>query len=66
MIPAIWKSVPDWMRMVAVAVNPLLQGYPFMELEADPASPRRGFTYFNTTSGKVRTWNGSMWKDHYT
>jgi len=64
-IPAIWKSVPDWMRMVATAVNPLLQGYPFMELESDPASPQRGFTYFNTTSNKVRTWDGSAWNNHW-
>ena len=65
MIPSAWSSVKDWMRMVATAVNPLLQGYPFMELETDPPSPRRGFTYLNTTTGKVRTWDGLAWNNHY-
>ena len=24
-----------------------------------------GFTYYDKTSKKVRTWDGSAWKDHY-
>lgn len=47
--------------MVATALNPILQGRPFMELDADPAAPTRGFTYFNTSTGKVRLWDGSSW-----
>lgn len=62
-IPLSWASVPDWMRLVATAVNPILQGRPFMELDADPASPPRGFTYLNITSGKLRFYNGSVWAD---
>lgn len=65
MIPSSWGSVPDWMRMVALKVNPMLQGYPFMQLDSDPASPTAGFTYFNTDTGKVRTWTGAAWADHY-
>lgn len=65
MIPTSWSSVPDWMRMVATALNTILQGRPFMELESDPPSPTRGFTYFSTTLNKVRTWDGSAWNNHW-
>src|SRR3546814_17617198 len=62
-IPSAWASVQDWMRMVALQVNPILQGRPFLSLDADPADPPAGFTYFNTASGQVRNWAGSAWKD---
>lgn len=65
MIPASWASIQDWMRMVALQVNPVLQGYPYMQLEADPASPTEGFTYYNRTSHKVRTFDGTIWRDHW-
>lgn len=66
MIPASWASLADWQRMVALQVNPLLQGYPYLQLGADPTStPAAGFTYFNTSTGKVRTWDGSAWNNHY-
>jgi hypothetical protein len=64
-IPSMWGSVPDWMRMVASKVNPLLNGYPFMSLDADPGSPTAGFTYYNTTDNVVRTYDGSTWQDHW-
>lgn len=66
-VPSQWGSIPDWMRMVARDLNPVTNGYPFMQLDADPASPTAGFTYYNTTTGKVRTWDGvgGAWRDHY-
>lgn len=64
-IPSFLASTADWMRQVAVQVNPLLNGYPFMPLDADPAAPSPGFTYYSTVTGKVRTWDGSAWNDHY-
>ena len=64
-IPSQWGSIPDWMRIVARDLNPIVEGYPFMSLDSDPASPTAGFTYFNTGTGKVRTWTGSAWADHY-
>jgi len=65
MIPVSWNNLSDWMRMVATALNPVTQGYPFMQLSADPASPNVGFTYYNTTTNKVRTWDGSLWNNHW-
>lgn len=65
MIPTAWASIPDWMRQVALKVNPLLQGYPFMQLDADPASPTEGFTYYNRTTHKVRTFDGTNWQNHW-
>ena len=66
-VPNSWGSIPDWMRMVARDLNPVVEGYPFMQLASDPASPTGGFTYYNTTTGKVRTYNGvtAAWADHY-
>jgi hypothetical protein len=64
-IPASWASVTDWMRMVALKVNPVLNGYPFMPLDADPPSVSEGFTYYNTATNKVRSWDGSAWNDHW-
>ena len=67
MIPAQWGSVTDWQRMVALQVNPLLMGLPPLSLASDPADPPAGLTYYNTTTGKTRTWDGvnSLWRDHY-
>ena len=65
-IPSSWASIPDWMRMVAAAVNPSLNGYPFLSLADDPPDPAHpGFTYYNTTTDKVRTWDGAAWNNHY-
>lgn len=65
MIPSSWQNVPDWMRMVAAALNPIIRGYPFVQLSSDPASPEAGFTYYNTTTNKVRTWDGTIWNNLY-
>lgn len=64
-IPSSWSSIPDWMRMVALKVNPMLQGYPFMSLDSAPTSPTASFTYYDTTLNKVRTWDGSAWQNHW-
>ena len=64
-IPAQWDSLPDWMRMVARDLNPVVQGYPFMQLSSAPASPTTGFTYFDTSLNKVRTWDGAAWQNHW-
>lgn len=65
MIPPRWDNIPDWQRIVALQVNEILRGYPYLKLNADPGSPEAGFTYFNTTTGKVRTWDGAAWFAHY-
>lgn len=65
MIPSQWGSVPDWMRMVALYVNPFLVGYPFKKLKAAPPDPQEGFTYYDETLKKVRTWDGAGWQNHW-
>jgi len=65
MIPSFLASVSDWMRIVALKVNPVLNGYPFKPLEAEPADPREGFTYYDTDLQKVRTWDGAAWNNHW-
>ena len=65
MIPSSWASVPDWMRIVAQEVNQRISGYPFPSFDADPADVSAGFTYFNTTTGKVRSWDGATWNNHF-
>lgn len=65
MIPTQWTSLPDWQRMVAGALNRILQGYTWQHLDSDPGSPTEGFTYYNTTTHKVRTWDGSAWNNHW-
>ena len=64
-IPSQWGSIEDWQRIVARDVNPVLNGYPYMSLSADPSDVSAGFTYYNTTSNKVRTWDGSAWNNHW-
>ena len=66
-VPTSWRSIPDWMRMVAKDLNPITEGYPYLQLASDPTNPTGGFTYYNYTTGKVRTYNGvaEAWADHY-
>lgn len=64
-IPSYLASVADWMRIVSLKVNPLLQGRIYIQAASDPADPVEGFTYYNTTSHVVRTWDGSAWQDHW-
>lgn len=65
MIPPYAPSIPEWMRQVAAEVNPLINGYPFPEYASAPSDPNRGFTYFDSTLAKVRTWDGAAWNNHW-
>lgn len=65
MIPSNWRDMGRWQALVAQFVNPLLQGYPFKSLDTDPSDVEPGFTYFNTTSAVVRTWDGTTWNNHW-
>ncbi len=59
----------DWPRKVANAINAALayigrrSDYPFTPLDADPANPGEGQTYFNTSTNKVRTYANGTWND---
>lgn len=57
---------PGWEAMVAQALNQTTNGYPFLSLASEPPDPpQAGFTYFDTGTGKVRTWDGLVWNDHF-
>lgn len=51
----------EWARRVRLTLNPIVQGYPFPFLDADPADVGEGFTYFNTVSKTTRQFNGTTW-----
>lgn len=64
-IPSSWGSISDWMRMVAKDLNPVVEGYPFMQLSSEPASPTEGFTFYDTTDHVVKTYDGTTWQAHW-
>jgi hypothetical protein len=64
-IPSKWSSVPDWMRIVAQEVNSRISGYPFPSFASAPSNVNAGFTYYDTTLNKVRTWDGSTFQNHW-
>ena len=64
-VPATWSNVPDWMRMVARDLNPLVQGYPYMQLDSEPTDVEEGFTFYDTTAHVGKTWDGTSWRSHW-
>ena len=75
-VPSIAGS--DWTRKAALAINWLLgplgrrvtaleakAPLPFQSFATAPASPVEAQTYYDTTTHKVRTWDGSAWQDHW-
>jgi hypothetical protein len=64
-IPPYSQNLPEFARIVANAVNDRINGYPFPPFDTAPADPEDGFTYFDTALGKVRTWAGGVWNDHF-
>lgn len=51
---------PEWRRQVAMALNAMQLPE---QLAAPPANPVAGQTYFDTTTSKSRTWDGTAWWD---
>ena len=64
-VPDTYANITDWQRMVARDLNPVVQGYPFMHLAAEPSDVLEGFTFYDTTAHKVKTWDGSSWQAHW-
>ncbi len=77
LVPVDGKGL-DWPRKVAAAATKAANDidalqtasanrlqHPFEELAAPPPSPTEGQTYYDTTTHKVRTWNGTAWMDHW-
>lgn len=68
----------DWPRLVATAVNKLINRMDAEEAKttdsleqltlspiAEPSSPVEGQTYMDSTSHKLRTYDGTSWQDHW-
>jgi hypothetical protein len=77
MIPR-YLSTSDWPRKVADEVNRLLvrvaalEGATAYSVDAvtftpttEPTSPTEGLTYMDSTSHKLRTYDGTTWQDHW-
>jgi hypothetical protein len=64
-LPPTASNMAEWVRKVSAAVNTLLRARetPFLELDTAPTNPGRGQAYYDTTTNKVRIWNGSAWND---
>jgi hypothetical protein len=58
---------PQWVRAVALALNKIIGGYPYPFYEADPpiSGLKEGFTYWNTTTHKPRSFDGTVFVDHF-
>lgn len=50
---------------VSVMSGAIENGLDFRQSEAAPSSATEGYSYYDTTIRKVRTWDGSDWKDHW-
>lgn len=55
----------EWKRLVTAALNQRLNGYSIPSFDTEPPQPTASFTYFDTGLGKVRTWDGLAWNDHF-
>lgn len=78
LVPVDGKGL-DWPRKVANAVNTVRRlfsvaqadidtlkasrPFPFDSLPAAPSGPAEGQSYYDTTTHKARTWDGSAWND---
>lgn len=61
-VPVTFANVTEWARKIANAVNALIDGQgQFTRLDADPSNPNPGYTYYNTSTNKLRLWDGSTW-----
>lgn len=55
----------EWNRLAKQLIDPRISGYPFPPFDTAPSGVNAGFTYFDTATTKVRTWDGSAWQDHW-
>lgn len=62
-LPVDFIDIKDWVRKAADRVNPLIRGYPFPTLDSEPSDVLAGYTYFDDTLKKVRTYDGTIWQD---
>lgn len=59
----------DWPRVVAGAVNALIRafnaGTTTYKPMNEPSDPAEGLTYMDSTTHKLRTYDGTAWQDHW-
>lgn len=57
-------NVPRWIRSAALAINSLIRPTSmFFAPGAEPPDPTEGQTYYDATTHKLRTYDGSAWQD---
>lgn len=62
-LPSAWASIPDWIRMAALKLNPIINGYPFQSLDTAPTGVDEGYTYYDTTLHKARVFDGTSFQN---
>ena len=73
-----YNRTADWPRLVADAINALenkvkaLLGATAYTVQTvtfapttEPGSPVEGMTYMDSTTHKLRTYDGTIWRDHW-
>ena len=64
-LPLITHNVNDWIRQAAIAINQLSRNaYHYTPID-EPNNPVAGMTYFDKTSNKLRTYDGTVWQVHW-
>lgn len=66
-LPVVATDMRDWVRKTATVVNALLNGNisPFVKLAVEPPAPIAGDSYFDTALNVVRTYDGTIWRNHW-
>lgn len=65
-VPVVWSGgIQEWMRQVANVLNPAANGYPFPSHDTAPSDVAAGYTYYDTALNKVRTFDGSVFQNHF-
>lgn len=68
-LPVTTHDIKDWVRRAAKIVNTLSEtnnsGQCIFTAQSEPTSPVAGQTYFDSTTDKLRTYDGTVWQDHW-
>lgn len=73
-VPVTTHNIADWVRRAADLINRIenkqasesrVFGTVTLTPMAEPTDPAAGQTYFDATTGKVRTFDGTAWQNHY-
>lgn len=58
-VPAGWRNLVDWQRLVAGPLNKISQGYPFPLWGAEPADTEEGYTFYDTADHAPKWFDGT-------